>query len=159
MMFSKALSGFQPENPRTRFARHTKRSTLYRRASKSTHIFRTLKNNHMEANCEILKCALTKRYELALSEDPSDVICWISFSQAALHCLENDKLSKQILRKCLRLNEGDPNIYGLVFQVLALLAIKEGRGKRARKLAEIAANNRAQSAPILLWVQFCNTNK
>ena len=42
MMYSNALSGFQPENPRTRFARHTKRSTLYRRASKSTRIFKTL---------------------------------------------------------------------------------------------------------------------
>ena len=40
MMYSNALSGFQPENPR--FARHTKRSTLYRRASKSTRIFKTL---------------------------------------------------------------------------------------------------------------------
>jgi len=42
MMYSNALSGFQPENPPTRCARHTKRSTLYRRASKSTRIFRTL---------------------------------------------------------------------------------------------------------------------
>ena len=42
MMYSNALSGFQPENPRTRFARHTKRSTLYRRASKSTRSFKTL---------------------------------------------------------------------------------------------------------------------
>ena len=49
MTYSNVLSGFrcistktQPENPRTRFARHTKRSTLYRRASKSTRIFKTL---------------------------------------------------------------------------------------------------------------------
>ena len=49
MTYSNVLSGFRcistktpPENPRTRFARHTKRSTLYRRASKSTRIFKTL---------------------------------------------------------------------------------------------------------------------
>ena len=49
MTYSNVLSGFrcistktQPEIPRTRFARHTKRSTLYRRASKSTRIFKTL---------------------------------------------------------------------------------------------------------------------
>ena len=113
----------------------------------------------MEENCEILKYSLTKRFELAVSEDPSDVICWVSFSQAALHCLENEKLSKQILRKCLRINEDDRDIYGLVFQVLAIIAIKEGHRLRGRKLAEVAAKNRARSAPILLWAQFCNKSK
>jgi|TARA_B110000003_G_scaffold3403_1_gene3674 hypothetical protein len=113
----------------------------------------------MEENCEILKYSLTKRYELAVSEDPSDAICWVSFSQAALHCLENEKLSKQILRKCLRINEADRDIYGLVFQVLAIIAIKEGRELRGRKLAEVAAKNRAKSAPVLSWAQFCNKSK
>ena len=146
-------------NPRRRSARYTRRSTLYRRASKSTRIFRILKSYHMEENCEILKYSLTKRYELAVSEDPSDAICWVSFSQAALHCLENEKLSKQILRKCLRINEADRDIYGLVFQVLAIIAIKEGHRLRGRKLAEVAAKNRAKSAPILSWAQFCNKSK
>ena len=166
MTFSN-ISGFrctltretQDGNPRRRSARYTRRSTLYRRASKSTRIFRILKSYHMEENCEILKYSLTKRYELAVSEDPSDAICWVSFSQAALHCLENEKLSKQILRKCLRINEDDRDIYGLVFQVLAIIAIKEGHRLRGRKLAEVAAKNRARSAPILLWAQFCNKSK
>ena len=113
----------------------------------------------MEENCEILKYSLTKRYELAVSEDPSDAICWVSFSQAALHCLENEKLSKQILRKCLRINEDDRDIYGLVFQVLAIIGIKEGHRLRGRKLAEVAAKNRAKSAPVLSWAQFCNKSK
>ena len=95
----------------------------------------------------------------AVSEDPSDAIYWVSFSQAALHCLENDKLSKQILRKCLRINEADRDIYGLVFQVLAIVAIKEGHRLRGRKLAEVAAKNRAKSAPVLSWAQFCNKSK
>lgn len=106
-----------------------------------------------------MKYSLTKRYELAVSEDPSDAICWVSFSQAALHCLENEKLSKQILRKCLRINEADRDIYGLVFQVLAIIAIKEGHRLRGRKLAEVAAKNRAKSAPVLSWAQFCNKSK
>jgi len=166
MTFSN-ISGFrctltretQDGNPRRRSARYTRRSTLYRRASKSTRIFRILKSYHMEENCETLKYSLTKRYELAVSEDPSDAICWVSFSQAALHCLENEKLSKQILRKCLRINEADRDIYGLVFQVLAIIAIKEGHRLRGRKLAEVAAKNRAKSAPILSWAQFCNKSK
>ena len=166
MTFSN-ISGFrctltretQDGNPRRRSARYTRRSTLYRRASKSTRIFRILKSYHMEENCEILKYPLTKRYELAVSEDPSDAICWVSFSQAALHCLENEKLSKQILRKCLRINEDDRDIYGLVFQVLAIIAIKEGHRLRGRKLAEVAAKNRAKSAPVLSWAQFCNKSK
>jgi len=166
MTFSN-ISGFrctltretQDGNPRRRSARYTRRSTLYRRASKSTRIFRILKSYHMEENCEILKYSLTKRYELAVSEDPSDAICWVSFSQAALHCLENEKLSKQILRKCLRINEADRDIYGLVFQVLAIIAIKEGHRLRGRKLAEVAAKNRAKSAPILSCAQFCNKSK
>ena len=166
MTFSN-ISGFrctltretQDGNPRRRSARYTRRSTLYRRASKSTRIFRILKSYHMEENCETLKYSLTKRYELAVSEDPSDAICWVSFSQAALHCLENEKLSKQILRKCLRINEADRDIYGLVFQVLAIVAIKEGHRLRGRKLAEVAAKNRAKSAPILSWAQFCNKSK
>ena len=166
MTFSN-ISGFrctltretQDGNPRRRSARYTRRSTLYRRASKSTRIFRILKSYHMEENCETLKYSLTKRYELAVSEDPSDAICWVSFSQAALHCLENEKLSKQILRKCLRINEADRDIYGLVFQVLAIIAIKEGHRLRGRKLAEIAAKNRAKSAPVLSWAQFCNKSK
>ena len=166
MTFSN-ISGFrctltretQDGNPRRRSARYTRRSTLYRRASKSTRIFRILKSYHMEENCEILKYSLTKRYELAVSEDPSDAICWVSFSQAALHCLENERLSKQILRKCLRINEGDRDIYGLVFQVLAIIAIKEGHRLRGRKLAEVAAKNRAKSAPVLSWAQFCNKSK
>ena len=166
MTFSN-ISGFrctltretQDGNPRRRSARYTRRSTLYRRASKSTRIFRILKSYHMEENCEILKYSLTKRYELAVSEDPSDAICWVSFSQAALHCLENEKLSKQILRKCLRINEDDRDIYGLVFQVLAIIAIKEGHRLRGRKLAEAAAKNRAKSAPVLSWAQFCNKSK
>ena len=166
MTFSN-ISGFrctltretQDGNPRRRSARYTRRSTLYRRASKSTRIFRILKSYHMEENCETLKYSLTKRYELAVSEDPSDAICWVSFSQAALHCLENEKLSKQILRKCLRMNEADRDIYGLVFQVLAIIAIKEGRELRGRKLAEVAAKNRAKSAPVLSWAQFCNKSK
>ena len=164
MTFSN-ISGFrctltretQDGNPRRRSARYTRRSTLYRRASKSTRIFRILKSYHMEENCEILK--YSKRYELAVSEDPSDAICWVSFSQAALHCLENEKLSKQILRKCLRINEDDRDIYGLVFQVLAIIAIKEGHRLRGRKLAEVAAKNRAKSAPVLSWAQFCNKSK
>jgi len=166
MTFSN-ISGFrctltretQDGNPRRRSARYTRRSTLYRRASKSTRIFRILKSYHMEENCEILKYSLTKRYELAVSEDPSDAICWVSFSQAALHCLENEKLSKQILRKCLRINEADRDIYGLVFQVLAIIAIKEGHRLRGRKVSEVAAKNRAKSAPILSWAQFCNKSK
>ena len=166
MTFSN-ISGFrctltretQDGNPRRRSARYTRRSTLYRRASKSTRIFRILKSYHMEENCEILKYSLTKRYELAVSEDPSDAICWVSFSQAALHCLENEKLSKQILRKCLRINEDDRDIYGLVFQVLAIIAIKAGHRLRGRKLAEVAAKNRAKSAPVLSWAQFCNKSK
>ena len=166
MTFSN-ISGFrctltretQDGNPRRRSARYTRRSTLYRRASKSTRIFRILKSYHMEENCEILKYSLTKRYELAVSEDPSDAICWVSFSQAALHCLENERLSKQILRKCLRINEDDRDIYGLVFQVLAIIAIKEGHRLRGRKLAEVAAKNRAKSAPVLSWAQFCNKSK
>ena len=166
MTFSN-ISGFrctltretQDGNPRRRSARYTRRSILYRRASKSTRIFRILKSYHMEENCEILKYSLTKRYELAVSEDPSDAICWVSFSQAALHCLENEKLSKQILRKCLRINEDDRDIYGLVFQVLAIIAIKEGHRLRGRKLAEVAAKNRAKSAPVLSWAQFCNKSK
>ena len=166
MTFSN-ISGFrctltretQDGNPRRRSARYTRRSTLYRRASKSTRIFRILKSYHMEENCEILKYSLTKRYELAVSEDPSDAICWVSFSQAALHCLENEKLSKQILRKCLRINEDDRDIYGLVFQVRAIIAIKEGHRLRGRKLAEVAAKNRAKSAPVLSWAQFCNKSK
>ena len=166
MTFSN-ISGFrctltretQDGNPRRRSARYTRRSTLYRRASKSTRIFRILKSYHMEENCEILKYSLTKRYELAVSEDPSDAICWVSFSQAALHCLENEKLSKQILRKCLRINEDDRDIYGLVFQVLAIIAIKEGHRLRGRKLAEVAAKNRAKSAPVLSWAQFSNKSK
>ena len=166
MTFSN-ISGFrctltretQDGNPRRRSARYTRRSTLYRRASKSTRIFRILKSYHMEENCETLKYSLTKRYELAVSEDPSDAICWVSFSQAALHCLENEKLSKQILRKCLRINEDDRDIYGLVFQVLAIIAIKEGHRLRGRKLAEVAAKNRAKSAPVLSWAQFCNKSK
>ena len=166
MTFSN-ISGFrctltretQDGNPRRRSARYTRRSTLYRRASKSTRIFRILKSYHMEENCEILKYSLTKRYELAVSEDPSDAICWVSFSQAALHYLENEKLSKQILRKCLRINEDDRDIYGLVFQVLAIIAIKEGHRLRGRKLAEVAAKNRAKSAPVLSWAQFCNKSK
>ena len=149
----------QDGDPRRRSARYTRRSTLYRRASKSTRIFRILKSYHMEENCETLKYSLTKRYELAVSEDPSDAICWVSFSQAALHCLENEKLSKQILRKCLRINEDDRDIYGLVFQVLAIIAIKEGHRLRGRKLAEVAAKNRAKSAPVLSWAQFCNKSK
>ena len=166
MTFSN-ISGFrctltretQDGNPRRRSARYTRRSTLYRRASKSTRIFRILKSYHMEENCETLKYSLTKRYELAVSEDPSDAICWVSFSQAALHCLENERLSKQILRKCLRINEDDRDIYGLVFQVLAITAIKEGHRLRGRKLAEVAAKNRAKSAPVLSWAQFCNKSK
>ena len=166
MTFSN-ISGFrctltretQDGNPRRRSARYTRRSTLYRLASKSTRIFRILKSYHMEENSEILKYSLTKRYELAVSEDPSDAICWVSFSQAALHCLENEKLSKQILRKCLRINEDDRDIYGLVFQVLAIIAIKEGHRLRGRKLAEVAAKNRAKSAPVLSWAQFCNKSK
>ena len=166
MAFSN-ISGFrctltretQDGNPRRGSARYTRRSTLYRRASKSTRIFRILKSNHMEENCEILKYSLTKRYELAVSEDPSDAICWVSFSQAALHCLENEKLSQQILRICLRINEADRDIYGLVFQVLAIIPIKEGHRLRGRKLAEVAAKNRPKSAPVLSWAQFCNKSK
>ena len=107
-------------------------------------------------NLEIL---INQKIRTCSERGPLEAICWVSFSQAALHCLENEKLSKQILRKCLRINEANRDIYGLVFQVLALIAIKEGRELRAGKLAEVAANNRAKSAPVLSWAQFCNKSK